>query len=375
MEKAVITCGGTGGHFYPGLSIARQLQAEGASVRLLLSGVHSARQREVARSFGIEADTLPVMPSPGRSPVRWMRFLRGLIGGYFRARREMLRCRPDFVIGMGSFASLPVVFAAFRLRVPVFLHDGNARIGRANRLLSRFARFTAAGFPPVNPQAVHSEIIRTGMPVRPELEERRGISSAEAIAGLRDAFGADLSPDRFTLLVFGGSQGAAAFNSVLPRALSKLAGKFDFQLLHLTGKGKLEATLALYAECDFPRVVVESDERMELFLGAADLVCGRSGGSTVAELALFGKPAILVPYPFAAEGHQADNARFYAGTGAALMVTNADFTVERAEKLLAGFFADPGRLDAMRTGAATAAEPHAARRLLERIRMELAREA
>ena len=121
--------------------------------------------------------------------------------------------------------------------------------------------------------------------------------------------------DVFTFLIFGGSQGAATFNRILPEALST-AGRSDFQVLHLTGKGKFEETRKLYEGCAFSRLVIDSSPLMELFLGSADTVFCRSGGSSVAELALFGRSAVLIPYPYAAEKHQNDNANLHAAAAA-----------------------------------------------------------
>ena len=226
------------------------------------------------------------------------------------------------------------------LFIPIYLHDGNARIGKANRVLSPFARFIGTAFPAVNAGKCRCEVIHTGMPLRPELLERRGISKEEAIAGLNELYGTALQNHRRTILIFGGSQGAATINHTLPQALKKFDAE-AFQVLHLTGKGKLEETEKLYEGAKFPLLLLESASEMALFLGSADLVFARSGGSTVAELASFRKYAVLIPYPYAAEDHQTDNARYYAGTEAAVMVRDDEFTAEKAEELLKFHFENP----------------------------------
>ena len=125
LKRLIITCGGTGGHFYPGLSIARKFSGSG-EVKLLLSGVHGAEQKKIAENFAIKAVALPDMPHPGKSPLR---FAVGFAKGFFAAWREFKKCSPQALLGMGSFATLPVILAALFRRIPVFLHDGNARIG------------------------------------------------------------------------------------------------------------------------------------------------------------------------------------------------------------------------------------------------------
>ena len=289
-----ISCGGTGGHFYPGLSIARELKKQDKDVTLLLSGVNSLSQSQAAAVYGITSLVLPKMPSPGKNPLRWLQFLWGLAGGFLITLVRFLKKRPRSLFIMGSFASAPAAAAAFFLRVPLYLHDGNARIGKANRFLSRQAKLLCTAFPAVNAAACRCPVLCTGMPIRPELEEKRHISRKEAIDGLNQEYGKNLSQDLFTILIFGGSQGAATLNKTLPEALKKLSGK-SFQVIHLTGKGKLAETEKIYENSSFKYLLLESSPRMELFLGSADLVFSRSGGSSVAELTLFGKSAVLIP--------------------------------------------------------------------------------
>ena len=362
LKTLAITCGGTGGHFYPGLSIAREFRECGGEVELLLSGVNAARQCEIAESFGISAMELPRMPSPKASP--WG-FVAGLAGGFSGARRKLRELRPQLLLGMGSFASLPAILAARSLGIAYALHDGNARIGRANRILSRGSLLLGTGFPPVNGGKIHCPLEVTGMPVRPELRKSVGITRQEAIDGLNREFGRHFEPETPIVLIFGGSQGAAVFNTVFPAVLRRMAGEFPLQVLHLAGTKQFDATRARYEDAPFPHLVLGASEKMELFLGAADLVICRSGGSTVAELALFGKASVLIPYPYAAELHQNDNADFLASAGGALKLENAACTEERAEEILRDFFTFPERWRERGRVAATLARPDAARMLLE----------
>ena len=364
-DRVYISCGGTGGHFYPGLSIAVELAEKQKDVSLLLSGVNSEKQSLEAGKKGISALVLPRMPSPGKNPWRAILFLLGLAGGFFKVLNRFLHKRPDCIIIMGSFASAPAYLAAVLLKIPVFLHDGNARIGKANRFMSRKARFLATAFPAVNAGSCRCKVFCTGMPVRRELESRRTISKDEAIAELNRQFGTSFRSDLFTILIFGGSQGAATFNRTLPQAAAE-AGN-DLQILHLIGRGKLEETRSFYEKCTAPSLVIESSPLMELFLGSADAVFCRSGGSSVAELALFGKSAVLIPYPYAAEKHQNDNAEFYKNAGAADMVEDKDFTVRKAAELIRQLKNDP-ELNRQRSDAALkAAFPGAAAELLRKI--------
>ncbi len=366
-RKLVITCGGTGGHFYPGLSVARRHRENGGDVLLLLSGVNAAAQRATAESFGIPAIELPTMPSPGRlHPLRWWRFGRGLLRGMLQARRELRRFAPDAVLGMGSFASVPVLAAAYWGRIPIFLHDGNARIGRANRWLSRVACFLGTAFPAVNADQCRCPVDCTGMPLRPELLRAESGDKFAAIERLNTRFGSHFRGDLPTLLIFGGSQGAATLNRNFPAALRQL-GVADVQVIHLAGPAKLEEVRNAYTGVPFRVLALDACEEMAMLYTAADLVIARSGGSTTAEIALFGKPAVLIPYPYAAEGHQWDNARCLVAAGAAEAVNNADCTVGCAASLIGAFLDNPDEWREKGRRALTLARPRATDVLLERI--------
>ena len=334
-EYIIITCGGTGGHFYPGLSVARTQQARGKKVLLLLSGKNSAEQSKIAEKFNIRCITLPNMPSPSiKHPANCWKFFKGLFSGRAQAKKIMRSEKPDAVLGMGSFASLPVIWAAKSLKLPIFLHDGNARIGKANRVLSRWAKVLATAFPAVNDNKTHCQCVVSGMPVRPELKQH-AMSKTEAIDALNGKFKSSLSEERFTILLFGGSQGARKLNEVFGRAIQKLAKKeLKIQLIHLTGAGEFEAVTKLHGDAEFPLLLLPGLSEMHWAYNAADLVICRSGGSTVAELNAFGKYAVVVPYPFAAELHQDDNADYLVTLGAAEKINNADLNEVMAVELL-----------------------------------------
>lgn len=367
-KRLVITCGGTGGHFYPGVSVARHCRDAGGEVLLLLSGSHAADQAARARRFGLDAVELPAMPSPGGHPGRCCRFGLGLVKGFFAANRALKRFRPEAVLGMGSFASLPVVLAGRFRRVPVYLHDGNARIGRANRLLARIARALGTAFPAVNGESVpkRCRLHCTGMPLRPELLQAAAPGPAEAIGELNALYRAHLSPERLTILIFGGSQGAATLNRNLPAAISNLPPG-ELQVIHLAGPDKLDEVRAAYERAAFPVLPLPYCDRMELLYRAADLVISRSGGSTVAELAFFGKPAVLIPYPYAAEGHQRDNARFLSENDAAVTIRDAECTPAAAMKIVASFLDNPDEWAQRGRNAAALARPDASKALLNLI--------
>lgn len=334
-EYLVITCGGTGGHFYPGLSTAREQVSRGKKVLLLLSGKNSEAQSKIAGKYNIPCIALPHMPSPSiRHPLNLLSFIKGLLAGKKQAKAIMKKNRPDAVLGMGSFASLPVIWAAKSLKIKVFLHDGNARIGKANRFLSRYAKALATAFPAVNADKVCCKCVVSGMPLRQELNQHK-IFKDEAISALNGNFKSSLEKDFFTVLLFGGSQGARKLNEVFGKAVSRIAAQHgNIQLIHLTGKGEFEAMSKFHAEADYPLLLLPELAQMHWAYSAADLVISRSGGSSVAEINAFGKYSVLVPYPFAAELHQDDNADYLVSLGAAEKVDNNSLSDEKAMEIL-----------------------------------------
>ena len=363
LNTLFITCGGTGGHFYPGLTIAKEFKSRGGNVLLLLSGIHAVRQAEIASEAGIAAEILPWMPQPRKSPFK---FIYGVIGGSCKSLSLFLKHKPDALLGMGSFASVPAVIGAKLTFTPLFLHDGNARIGRANRFFSRFAKLLATGYPAVNADKTKCRTIETGMPVRHTLLEKVGLSKSEAVAELNGKFSSALDSNLPTVLVFGGSQGSTVFNENFPEAFCNITGK-DFQVLHLTGKGRAEETTLLYKDANFPHLVLESSEDMHLFLAAADVAVCRSGGSSLAELALFGLPAVLIPYPFAAEKHQTDNARVFSERNAAILADMPDLDTAKAQEIIESILQSPEQLKTMSDNMRKLAKPDATAAMLELI--------
>ncbi len=353
--KFAISCGGTGGHFYPGLSIAECAKGEGDDALLLLSGRNSAAQRDIADGRGVSAAVLPQLPNPKRKPFTYLSVIFAATG---KCRDVMREFHPDALLCMGSFTALPAFLAAESLGIPVFLHDGNARVGRANRWMSRFARFLGTAFPAVNGECIKCPHEAVGMPLRPELLNCAKMSKAEAIGILNRKFGADFSPERNVLLVFGGSQGAEVLNRVIPEAAAAFP---ELQVIHLAGKGNGEKTASLYNS--MAHICIDGSEEMGLFYQACDAVVSRSGGSSVSEILYFGKKALLIPYPYAAENHQYDNAAYAAKEGDAFLLENSDCTVEKVRSVLGrGDFFAPGERSAK------LAKPGAAAEMLKIIR-------
>ena len=334
-----IACGGTGGHLFPGLAVAEQLQKRGCTVALLISpkdvdqqavksalerrpparhdfvGVHASacpddtlkRELQLAgpeAGAPLEVFTLPAVALQNRN---YFSFARSFWQSW-RAAKKIFQARPpQAVLAMGGFTSAPPVLAGNAFGAKTFLHESNTIPGRANRFLARFVDEAFVGFPEAGSRLKARKITTTGTPVRPQFQPR---DAAEC----RIALG--LEPNLPTILVVGGSQGASGLNEMVLSTLPLLAEK-NWQWLHLTGANDFEKVKAAYAAKKLKAVVKPFLAEMDLALGAATACVSRSGASSLAEIAAMRLPSLLVPFPAASDNHQYFNALTFEKTGAA----------------------------------------------------------
>jgi len=312
MSRFLIACGGTGGHLAPGIALAEGLVARGHEAHLLISRKQvDARlsQKYPQLSFA----RVPAAPL-GAHPAALARFVWHQSAGIVFSWRYLRQIRPDVVIGFGGFTSVAVVLAGWMRHVPVALHEANRVPGRAVRLLARFAQ--RVYLPPgVRLRRLHANVARAqGLPVRAEFQR---MPRAAAFAAL------NLQPARRLLAVLGGSQGAAALNDWAERNLEALALD-GVQVFCVSGPGQRsthEERLRRTREgMQVKSYFVPFCDQMPALLSAADLVVSRAGAGTLAELARVGTPGVLVPFPGAADDHQAANARFFEQQGGGLVV-------------------------------------------------------
>ncbi|MBM3881923.1 MAG: UDP-N-acetylglucosamine--N-acetylmuramyl-(pentapeptide) pyrophosphoryl-undecaprenol N-acetylglucosamine transferase [Verrucomicrobia bacterium] len=312
--RVAIACGGTGGHFFPGLAVGETLLERGVEVRLLISAKPVDRQA-ASTVPGMVAVTLPAV---GYQIGRWREFLAGLYRSYWCMCAEF-RARPvEAVLAFGGFTSAGPILAGKAAGARTYLHEANSVPGRANRWLAHGVDEAFVYFPEAAGRLWHTRVCQTGMPVRCQIE-------ALDPAPCRMALG--LAPDRPVLLVTGGSQGASALNELAVQALSELT-RFEPQLqfIHLTGAADVERVREAYRRLGRSAVVRPFLTEMELALGAATVAVCRAGASSLAELAAVRLPAILIPYPAAADNHQYHNARAFAELGAARMLVQRGLT-------------------------------------------------
>ncbi|NLF17097.1 MAG: UDP-N-acetylglucosamine--N-acetylmuramyl-(pentapeptide) pyrophosphoryl-undecaprenol N-acetylglucosamine transferase [Lentisphaerae bacterium] len=357
--RIAIASGGTGGHFYPTLAIARELQRRDAEVTLLVAGRHAAAQRALASAEGLAAIEVPSFRMPD-GVLSALAFPWRAAAAVRAARREVRSLKPEVLLGMGSFAAVPACLAARREGVPLVLHEGNAWMGRANRAASRWARCAGLSLPLVEGCPVHCPTVTTGMPLRAALVEAARVGAwPEAFAAA-----AGLSRSRRTLLVFGGSQGARFINDLLRQTAPLLAALAErVQVLHLTGTDDNAALLEAYRAAGLTAWVRRSEADIQHAYLAADLVLCRGGASSLCELALFGKAAIVVPLPTAAEDHQTANARVLAARQAIRHWPQREASPAGLAEILHGWLADPGPYEAQARAIRALAMPDAATRM------------
>jgi UDP-N-acetylglucosamine--N-acetylmuramyl-(pentapeptide) pyrophosphoryl-undecaprenol N-acetylglucosamine transferase len=355
-----IACGGTGGHLFPGLAVAGQLRQRGCNVALLISP-KDIDQQAVKSAHGMEIFTLPAVGLQNRN---YFSFAGSFVKSLFAARKIFRRRRPDAVLAMGGFTGAPPIWVGKDLGAKTFLHESNTVPGRANRILSRFVDGAFVGFPETAARLKTRKVTATGTPVRPEFQP-----SAAAVC--RAALG--LEPDRSTILVVGGSQGARGLNEMILSALPLLAGK-NWQWLHLTGANDFEKMKAAYAARGIKAVIKPFFAEMDLALGAATAAVSRAGASSLAEIAAMRLPALLVPFPAAADNHQFFNAGAFEKTGAALLLEQKKSTPEKIAAILTGLVEDEMARSKMQSALVQWHAPKAAEQIAEIMLAAIARQ-
>jgi UDP-N-acetylglucosamine--N-acetylmuramyl-(pentapeptide) pyrophosphoryl-undecaprenol N-acetylglucosamine transferase len=352
----LIAAGGTGGHLFPAESLANALKARGVVVEL----VTDRRAKQYGGDFPARMHQIAAAtPSAGTIVARAIAILT-LTAGTFAALLLLRRLRPAAVVGFGGYPSVPPVLAATLLRIPTILHEQNAVMGRANRFLATRVDAVATGFPTLKGAGECIKTFHTGNPVRPSV-----------IAAARTSY-----PDAgsFTLLVIGGSQGARIMADIVPAAIALLpqAARRDLMIAQ-QARGEDEARVRqAYAELGVVAEVLPFFADLPVRMAAAKLIIGRAGASTVAELAVIGRPAILVPFPHALDQDQAENAAQLGAVGAAIVVAEQDFTPQWLAAALAKARQDEAALRGCAASARSVGVTDAAERLADLV-LKLAR--
>ncbi|KWV46593.1 UDP-N-acetylglucosamine--N-acetylmuramyl-(pentapeptide) pyrophosphoryl-undecaprenol N-acetylglucosamine transferase [Rhizobium altiplani] len=363
MSKGIVllAAGGTGGHVFPAEALAYKLKERGYSVHL----VTDSRAERYAGKF--PADEIHVVPSStigSKNPVTVARSLWTLWTGMRAAKKLIARLKPVVVVGFGGYPTVPPLLAATRLGVPAMIHEQNAVMGRANKALASRVQAIAGGFLPEGGGQFPNKTVTTGNPVRPTIIEAAKVAYSQSNPG-----------EPFNLVVFGGSQGAQYFSKAMPTAISLLEDGLRDRLritqqVRPEDMGMLSACVAqLKMAADTAPFFNDMAER----LAAAHLVICRSGASTVSEISVIGRPAVLVPYPHALDHDQAANAAALAATGGAKVIPQAELSPEKIASILTHAMNDPEKLARMAAAAKQAGKPDAANLLADMVEAIAAR--
>jgi UDP-N-acetylglucosamine--N-acetylmuramyl-(pentapeptide) pyrophosphoryl-undecaprenol N-acetylglucosamine transferase len=355
--RIVIAGGGTGGHLFPGIAVAREILRRRPDAEVSFAGTARGIESRVIPREGFQLDLLRSAGLKGQSPMSLMRGFALLPVSGVDAWRIVSRRRPGLVIGVGGFSSGPVVMAAAVRGIPTLLLEQNAVPGLTNRLLARVVSAAAVTFDSTLPFFGRRGFV-TGNPVRTEFFE-----AAPAAP-----------PGPPGILIFGGSQGAHAINVAMVEAAPRLAAEAGgMAITHQTGERDLDRVREGYRRAGLEARVEPFLFAMDREMRAADLIICRAGATTLAELTAAGRPAVLVPLPGAADDHQRRNAEVLVAGGAAEIIEQEQLTGERLGNVIAGLLASPERRRQMAAAARRFAKPDAARRIVDKA-LELAGE-
>ena len=350
--RVLIAGGGTGGHVFPGIALAEEVVGRHPGHDAVFVGTARGLEATVVPAAGFPIELIQVKGLKGKGLGQRLANLMLIPGALLRSILILRKWRPDVVIGVGGYASGPVVLAAWLLRIPTAVQEQNAVAGFTNRLLGRFVWAVFTAFPEAARHFPKRKVQQLGNPIR---------------RAMLDNFMRPTRPhDRLHVLVFGGSQGAHALNMRLVEALPHLADLRDrLTFTHQTGAREREAVEKGYRACGFEPEVKEFITDMSAAYAQSDLVVCRAGATTLAELTVCQKPSILIPFPFAADDHQVVNARSLVEAGAAVMIEERSLTGELLAKEIRAILTSPDRRKQMARAAGRLGAPQAAREIID----------
>jgi UDP-N-acetylglucosamine--N-acetylmuramyl-(pentapeptide) pyrophosphoryl-undecaprenol N-acetylglucosamine transferase len=369
--RVLIAGGGTGGHLYPGIALARELKSRDAATEVSFVGTAQGIEATVVPREGFALDLIRVSGLKGKSRLNRLRGFLLLPVAALDAWHVISRRRPDVVVGVGGFASGPVLALAALRGYPTMLLEQNALPGVTNRMLAPLVRAAAVNF-----EAALAYFPRTGFvagnPVRPEFFPAQNEEANDPFDSVDHASAANLAqgrsmPDAGRVLIFGGSQGAHAINVAVVEAAARLAASgIRLAITHQTGQRDLDLVRGAYQRAGLAARVETFIFQIDGEMKAADVVICRAGATTLAELAASGTPAVIVPLPTSADDHQRKNAAVFAEAGAGVVIEERDLTASLADAL-AALVTSPERRRAMRAAARRLARPDAAARIADRV--------
>lgn len=359
--KIIITGGGTGGHIYPGITLATTLKSMDPTHEILFVGTEHGLEADVVPRAGFELRKLKLSGIPRRiSPQMFIAMIRAG-KGMLETIHVLRQFRPDVVVGTGGYVCGPVVLTAALMGIPTLIQEQNAFPGITNKILGRFVKRVCLGYEEASRYFPRYKVKVTGNPIRPEIGS---VPRSEAAARL------GVSANKVTMLVFGASQGARSINKALLESLPKLLTKTDLQVLWLTGRKDYDTLIGELKSLNLGNMQEALHVWPYLYnmpdaFAVSDWVVGRAGATSLAEITCQGLPAILVPYPYATGDHQTWNARVLATAGAGWSIPDKEFSGERLLELVEKLFNSPDMRRSMGMESRALGKPMAAHDLAQ----------
>ena len=357
IQRIVVAGGGTGGHLFPGLAVIEELARRAPGLEVMWVGTMRGIEARVVPQKGLRFEALEVTPLKGRSPVELIKSVGRLPAAALGAMSLVRRLKPDVVLGVGGYASGPVLAAAVLLGVPTAVLEQNAYVGLTNRVLARFVGRAYLSFEETEALFGEKRARTLGNPVRRAFVETARLA-------LTDPEGFEARARR--VLVLGGSQGAKALDESVPAALAQ-AGvtALGLQIVHQASAASVDAVKARYAALGVEATVVPFLDDMARAYASAALVVARAGATTLAEICAVGRASVLVPFPHAADDHQTKNAASLAKDGAAILLPQSELTPERLATEVRALLHDDARRMAMAAAARRRGHPDAAAAIVD----------
>ncbi|AGC47467.1 MULTISPECIES: undecaprenyldiphospho-muramoylpentapeptide beta-N-acetylglucosaminyltransferase [Myxococcus] len=350
--KVLIAGGGTGGHLFPGIALAEEVVTRHHANEVVFVGTERGLEARVVPREGYPLELVKVQGLKGKGLFSLLKALVALPLAFIESFRILVRQKPDVVVGVGGYASGPVVLAAWLMGIPTAIQEQNALPGLTNKVLGKVVRVVFIAFEEARRFFPEKKVQLIGNPIRRKLMDNY----------LRS----HVAHENFSVLVFGGSLGARGINQRMLEALDSLGDlKGDVRFVHQTGKNDLEMVRKGYADKGFQAEVVEFIDDMSSAYAKADLVVCRAGATTLAELTVCKKASILIPFPHATDDHQTVNARALVDAGAALMFQESELTGQKLAETLRTLKSQPERLKGMEKKAALLGRPEAAKELAD----------
>ena len=360
--RIIIAGGGTGGHLFPGIAIARELKKRCEEVHILFVVGRRKMERDIILKAGFEIRSIDVEGMVGKGVLQLIRAFFKVVISTIQSLSIMKNFKPHLAVGVGGYTSGPVCLMGWFLRVPTAIHEQNSIPGITNRILAPLVKKVFISFEESTMYFKKKKLFLSGNPIREEIMDPKIFSKRVS------RFTDDTTKKRFVILVMGGSQGAKAINKAVLSALKELKkGGFLPFVIHQTGSQELKEITAKYHTNGIDGEVTAFIDNMAAAYARADLVICRAGATTIAELAALGKPSILVPYPYATHKHQDVNARALAAYGGADIIIQRDLNGTTLAKKIRMYMENPDALQQMSLFALKAGRPHAKEIIVEEL--------